>query len=268
MLIKDRDSHEGAVEQLRGLLSLNLSPRKKFLIERELKSLCPGEDGGKNASHLINFYCTDSPDWAVIHDLKIENNGFSTHIDHILIDRFLDIYVFESKNYTYSLKITADGEFLIFDGRHYQPVESPLEENETRIKVLKKVLRENKIFPRRMGIPRRPKIKSFVLLSHRSNVLRPPASICDTSSIVTADYLTEKMLRQAERIKRIYVSLKSLPKAFKPDTLKRVASKLASVNQPGSVDYHQVFAPQDACEDITSGGCTPPDAAAYCDYAI
>ncbi len=267
MLIKDRDSHKEAVEQLRGLLSLNLDPRKKFLIERELKSLCPGEDGGKNASHLINFYCTDSPDWAVIHDLKIQNNGFSAHIDHILINRFLDIYLFESKNYTYSLKITADGEFLVFDGRHYQSVESPLAENEKRIQVLRKVLGENKILPRRMGITHRPKIKSFVLLSLTSNVLRPPASICDTSSIVTADYLTEKMLRQVERIKRIYVSLRSLPKAFKPDTLKRVASKLASVNTPSPIDYHQIFAPQDACETITSGSSSM-DAAADCDYAI
>ena len=73
MLIKDRDSQQGAIEQLKGLLSLNLSPQKKFLIERELKILNPSEDGGKNASHFINFYCADSLNWAVIHDLKIEN---------------------------------------------------------------------------------------------------------------------------------------------------------------------------------------------------
>ena len=65
MLIKDRDAKQEAVEQLRDLLALNLSPRKKFLIERELKNLSPGEDGGKNASHFINFYCADSRNWAI-----------------------------------------------------------------------------------------------------------------------------------------------------------------------------------------------------------
>jgi hypothetical protein len=114
MLIKDRDPRNEGIEQLRNLLSLNLNSRKRFLIERELKTLNPGVDGGKSASHFINFYCADSPNWAVIHDLKLEHNGLATHIDHLLINQFLDIYLFESKNYTYSLKITAGGEFLVF----------------------------------------------------------------------------------------------------------------------------------------------------------
>jgi len=134
VLIKDRDAKEGAINQLNDLLHLSLSPRKMFLIERELHILNPGADGGKNASHFLNFYCADSPNWAVIHDLKIDIEGYTTHIDHLLINQFIDIYLFDSKNYTYSLKITADGGFLVFDGRRYQSVESPLEEmkNESR----------------------------------------------------------------------------------------------------------------------------------------
>ena len=267
MLIKDRDAKEGAIEQLRALLSLNLSPRKKFLIERELKNLNPGEDGGKNASHFINFYCADSSNWAIIHDLRIENNGFATHIDHLLINQFLDIYLFESKNYTYSLKITADGEFLVFDGLQYQSVESPLEENEKRIQVLKKVLIENKIIPKRMGIPFRPLIRPFVLVSPKSNVLRPPVSIYDTSSIITADFLIKKLLKQVERIKRIYLKLKRLPKAIKSDTLVDVAGKLASMNKPNLIDYQRLFCPDDI-EETPNMRSSDKDAAIYCDYTI
>ncbi len=267
MLIKDRDTSEGVIEQLRDLLSLNLSSRKKFLIERELKNLSPGEDGGKNASHFINFYCADSRNWAIIHDLKIENNGFATHIDHLLINQFLDIYLFESKNYTYSLKITADGEFLVFDGLQYQSVESPLEENEKRIQVLRKVLIENKIIPKRMGIPFRPLIKSYVLVSPKSNVLRPPVSIYDTSSVITAAFLIKKLLKQVERIKRIYLKLKRLPKAIKSDTLADVAGKLASMNKPNLIDYQRLFCPDDIGETPIMRR-SDKDAAIYRDYAI
>jgi hypothetical protein len=251
MLIKDRDGRDEAVEQLRDLLSLNLSARKKFLIERELKNVSPADDGGKNAANFINFYCADSRSWAIIHDLKIENNGSSIQIDHILINQFFDIYLLESKNYTDSLKITTEGEFLVFDGYKYQSVESPIEENQKRIQTLRKVLAENKINPRRMGIAIRPKIQSYVLVSPGANVLRPPQSVYDTSSIVTADYLTQKLLKQVERIKRYYQKLKRLPKALNTNTLEKAAGQLASLNAPSSIDYRQLFCPEQNWESPT-----------------
>ncbi|MEJ2283098.1 MAG: hypothetical protein P8X85_05850, partial [Desulfobacterales bacterium] len=92
MLIKDRDPAEKALEQLSELLSLNISATKKFLIERELKRLNPQVNGSHSPSHFINFYCEECPDWAIIHDLKIESNGFAAYIDHLLINEFLDIH--------------------------------------------------------------------------------------------------------------------------------------------------------------------------------
>jgi hypothetical protein len=133
--------------------------------------------------------------------------------------------------------------------------------------VLKKVLIENKIIPKRMGIPFRPLIRPFVLVSPKSNVLRPPVSIYDTSSIITADFLIKKLLKQVERIKRIYLKLKRLPKAIKSDTLVDVAGKLASMNKPNLIDYQRLFCPDDIGE--TPNKCSSDkDAANYCDYAI
>jgi len=267
MLIKDRDGRDGAVEQLKDLLSLNLSPRTKFLIERELKNISPGDDGGKNAGHFINFYCADSRNWAIIHDLKIKNNGSSTQIDHILINQFFDIHLVESKNYTYSLKITAEGEFFVFDGRKYQTVDSPIEENRKRIQALRNTLAENKIIPKRMGIPVKPKIRSYVLVSPGCTVDRPPESVFDTSSIVTSDYLIQSLLKQVERIKRLYQKIRRLPKAFNTDTLERAAGKLASLNEPCPIDYRQLF-----CLAETSATSTDNHAAGdnpgYSDFAI
>jgi len=244
MLIKDRDDRHGAIEQLKGLLSLNPSPREKFLIERELKNINPCNDGGKNTAHFINFYCADSRNWAIIHDLKLEADGFSTQIDHILINRCFDIYLVESKNYTYNLKITANGEFFVFDGRKYQSVNSPIEENQQRIKTLRKVLAVNHIIPKRLGIPVRPRIKPFVLVSAGSKVLRPPKSVYDTSSLVSVDYLTETLLKNVESDRSVLEKLKRLPKAFNARTLEKAAAKLASLNSPGPVDYGRLLRPE------------------------
>jgi len=267
MIIKDRDPAEKAVAQLTDLLSLDLSSAKKFLIERELKRLNPTGSGVKMASHFINFYCADCPDWAIIHDLKIECNGFATHIDHILINKFLDIHLFESRSYNDNIKITADGEFWVFDVYQYRPVNSPLEENIKRTEVLTDLLTENKIIPRRLGIPFKPRISSYVLVSPGANIIRPPETVYDTSSVITADYLTQTLLRQLQRLKRAFVRIKRLPKAFKSDTLAKVAAKLAAMNKPSLIDYRRIFCLEDI--DIAqASGASGQDAASTCDYAI
>jgi hypothetical protein len=199
--------------------------------------------------------------------LKLKHNGSATQIDHLLINQFLDIYLLESKNYTYNLKISADGDFMVFDGRHYQSVESPLEENEKRIQVLRNLLIENRIIPRRMGISFKPRIEPFVLVSRKSNVLRPPVSLYDTSSIISVDFLITTLLKQVERIKRLCIRLKRLPKAIKSDRLSEVAGNLASFNQPHSLDYQQLLGPDES--DETPGICMPDKHdTGFCDYAI
>jgi hypothetical protein len=267
MLIKDRDDRNGAIEQLKDLLALDLSPRKKFLIERELKIINPCDDGGKNVSRFIDFYCADSRNWAVIHDLKIEDNGFSTQIDHILINRFFDVYLVESKNYTYDLKITANGEFFVFDGRKYQSVNSPIEENQKRIQTLSKVLAVNNIIPKRLGIPVRPRIMSYVLVSPGAKVLRPPQSVYDTSSVVSVNYLTETLLKNVESVTGVLQKLRRLPKAFNARTLEKAAAKLASLNSPVPVDYGRLFCPEGA-GDPPAPRCAAGRASLTGDFAI
>ena len=267
MLIKDRDPAQKAVEQLTDLLSLNLSATKKFLIERELKRLNPKRNGGKTASHFINFYCADCPDWAIIHDLKIESNGFATHIDHLLINKFLDIHLFESRSYNDAIKISADGEFLVYAGHQYQVVDSPIEENKKRAEVLADLLIENNILPKRLGISLKPKICSYVLVSPGANIIRPPETVYDTSSVITADYLTQTLLKQLKRLKRAFEKFTRLPKAFNSDTLAKVATKLAALNKPSLIDYRLIFCLDDI--DIAQvPSLANKDALSTFDYAI
>ena len=240
MLIKDRKPVDGAVETLKDLLSMKLSTKKKFLVERELKQLNLRENGGQNPTNFINFYCADSQNWAIIHDLRIEINGFAAHIDHLLINRFFDIYLLESSNYSYSLKITADGEFLVFDGRQYQNLDSPLEENKKRIQILEEILDENKkIIPKRLGLPIRPKIESYVLVSSMSKVVRPPQWIYDTTAVISADYLTKTLLKEFAKTKRFLERIMRLPKALNVDTVAKAAGEIASLHQPNPIDYRR-----------------------------
>jgi hypothetical protein len=59
----------------------------------------------------------DSKNWVIIHDLRIEYGGLVAQIDHLLINRFLDFYVLETKHYSQGVKVTERGEFLAVSRR-------------------------------------------------------------------------------------------------------------------------------------------------------
>src|SRR5512138_1266649 len=99
MILKSKDSRQEDIKELNRLLGLKVTAKQRFLIEKEIKCLVSGERNEQNSAYYLDFSYKDSPNWAVIHDLRIEHRGRVAQIDHLLINRFLDAYILESKNY-------------------------------------------------------------------------------------------------------------------------------------------------------------------------
>jgi hypothetical protein len=261
MLIKAKLPAGEEIQQLNELLATDLNPQQKFLVQRELKYHLCDSTNQHTSTELINFYYQDSPNWAVLHDLRIQNNGYNLQIDHILVNRSFDIYILNAKNYTYGLKITADGEFLIYDGTQYQPIESPVEAGREKIASLSEALRANSVLPKRWGMSIRPKIHYYVIFSPQSDIMRPPKWIFDSSMVVTADFLVKSVLRKPKKLKRTVDRLKSLPKIFNRRVLIACTQKLAALDSPKFTDYQQLLGfeylplPVAAADGIKSPNC-------------
>ena len=174
MIIKKMDSKQEEIAELTALLKGRLTSNQRFLIERELKTMRSGVSGEKDSAYYIDFYFGDSRNWAVIHDLRLEHRGQVAQIDHLLINRFFDMYVLESKNYSFKLKIGPEGEFQTCYGKEYSGIPSPIEQNKRHIHLLDLFLKHHDILPKRVGISIRPKFKSLILVSPRSIITRPP----------------------------------------------------------------------------------------------
>ncbi|OAQ19745.1 hypothetical protein [Thermosulfurimonas dismutans] len=57
MIIKDRDSRERDIKELKKLLSsYNLSPKQKFLIEREIYAIKRGDSGEDDSAYYIETF--------------------------------------------------------------------------------------------------------------------------------------------------------------------------------------------------------------------
>ncbi|MEJ2697312.1 MAG: NERD domain-containing protein [Candidatus Sulfobium sp.] len=240
MIIKKRDSKEADIKELTSLLSSPLSEKNRFLIERELKFMKSGDKGEKGSAYYIDFIYSSSRNWAVIHDLRLEFDGRVAQIDHLMIDRFFDFYVLETKNYSYAVKITEVGEFLVDYKNRYYSIESPIEQNNRHIYLLRKILVDRRIMPTRLGLRISPTFRNYVLVSPKSRVIRPARKKFDTSMVIKADTLETTIMDNAERVS--YLSaLASVGKTVTTDTMFGVAEKIAALHTPAKIDYRKRF---------------------------
>ena len=91
MILKEKDPIGTNLEQLENIAKLpNLPKEKLSKIKKEIKLLKSGNKGEKDSAYFIDFYYKDAQNWVVIHDLRVEYDGFVAQIDHLLINRFLD----------------------------------------------------------------------------------------------------------------------------------------------------------------------------------
>ncbi len=244
MIIKKRDSKESDINELTSLLSLPLPEKKRFEIERELRFRRSGERREKDAAYFIDFYHAASPRWAVIHDLRLEHRDRVAQIDHLLINRYFDIYILESKNFSYGVKVTDAGEFLVNYNNRYIAIESPIEQNKRHQVVLEDVIKKFDIMPKRLGITIKPTYLCYVLVSPKSRVIRPPKERFDTSMVIKADALRTLIDRRYDEVSSLTV-LKTASKAVSFQTVIEVATRLAALHKPMKIDYLKRFGIED-----------------------
>jgi Nuclease-related domain len=240
MLIKKSDNRDADVLDLRRLLDCQISAKQRFLIEREIKCIGSGIRGEESSAYYLDFRYKDSPRWAVVHDLRLEHNGFVAQIDHLLINRFLDVYVLESKNYYYGIKISPEGEFLVWNGKAYVGVESPIEQNRRHISLLEKVVSQPGFLPTRLGISMPMAFHNYVLVAPNSRIDRPTNSKFDSSMVIKADALVEAIGKRVDGM-GVVESLASAAKMVSAETLEALACSLANMHKPAKFNYTDKF---------------------------
>ncbi|WP_457755787.1 nuclease-related domain-containing protein [Thermodesulfatator indicus] len=237
MIIKRKDSRENDIKKLRKLLSYNISPKQRFLIEREIRAIQKGEQGERDAAYYIDFHYGKSKNWMVIHDLRIEHRGRVAQIDHLLINRIFEIYVLESKNFSYGLRITPSGDFEVYYKGKYFGIPSPIEQNKRHIEVLCELIRDNDLMPKRLGISLKPKFFNYILISPSSIIKRPNNKKFDTSQIIKADKIKEAIENNLDNANNPLFILN----ISSTETIFNFAQKLVRFHKPVQINWAEKF---------------------------
>ena len=111
MQLKSVDDKQPQIDALEALLlrpDVDAATRRR--IEQEIRMIGAGVSGERDAAYEIEFHLGSHENQMTIHDLRIECGGRVAQIDHLIINRLLDIWVCESKHFAEGVAINSVSE--------------------------------------------------------------------------------------------------------------------------------------------------------------
>lgn len=250
MILKEADTKTPQIAELEALLAAaGIPAATKQHLERELKLLRAGIKGERESTYDIDFYSGASKNRIVIHDLRLEHNGRVAQIDHLILNRLLEVYVLETKHFSEGVSINEQGEFSIWFAGKPRGIPSPLEQNERHIAVLQDVFKTLDM-PTRLGIRLQPSFESVVLVSKSARIGRPEKF--DTRRVVKSDHLERWINKNIDSGSPLLMA-----KVVGVDTLTAIARQLVALHRPLVPDYRARFGITEAMLSATPT-LTPP----------
>ena len=234
MVLKEITDKANKIKKLEELLKYDLTKEQKYKVQNEIN----GFWGEKNSAYFIDSCYKDSQNWIILHDLRFEVDGEVLQIDHLLINRFLEFYVLETKNFNAeSININRYGEFSVTYRKRTFGIESPIEQNLRHIELLKKLIEKNNLISKRLFFSK-PKFFSYILISPKSIIKR--SKDFDSSMVIKADNFKSEMDRKIESIGNLE-ALSSLTRVSSFESIRKIGSKLLVLDKSSKVDYLKKF---------------------------
>ena len=239
VILKSADSRDSDLLQLEALKALpHIKPETRQKIETEIRFIQAGLRGEREAAYEIDFHSGASENRAVIHDLRLEHEGRVAQIDHVIINRLLQVFVIETKHFSDGLSINEQGEFTSWRNGKPQGIASPLAQNHRHAELLQAVM-DTLPLPKRLGITLRPMIEPVVLISGKSRITRPTKF--DTSRIIKADQFDQWLRKFLDDM-----SLVMAARMVSVETVKALGEALVKRHVPLVRDWSARFGIKDA----------------------
>jgi hypothetical protein len=239
MIIKEADDKKPAIQWLQALrFRPDCKTETKKRIEQEIRNIQAGARGEEEAAYEMKVHWGDSKNWMIVHDLRIEHGELVAQIDHLLINRFLEIWVCESKHFSEGIGINEHGEFAAFFGGKPYGVPSPIEQNAKHILILKKLFESGAVkLPKRLGFAIKPDLKSLVLVSKGARISRPKAKVDCMDVIIKNDQIFKYIDKAIDQSNNPLM----MAKIIGQDTLEVLARDIARLHKPIAFDWTAKF---------------------------
>lgn len=239
MIIKLADNKQAQIKLLESLLTRpDASSEIRKRIEQEIRNIKAGVRGENEAAYEMEFEYRESKNWMLIHDLRIQCAGRVAQIDHIVINRFMDVWVCESKNFSEGVSINENGEFTAFYGGKPYGLPSPIEQNRKHIDVLESVFRTGQVkLPTRLGFNIKPAINSLILVSKNARISRPKAKLDGIDSVIKNDQFKATI----DKSLNTDINPLTVARFISSETLEEFSRSLTAIHRPIEFDWYAKF---------------------------
>jgi hypothetical protein len=239
MQIKAADGHGAdalALERL--LLRPDMPGATRKRIEQEIAQIRSGEKAERDAAYDIELYFGRSHNWVTIHDLRIEVDGLAAQIDHLITNRFAEIWVCESKAFSEGVSVNEYGEWARWWNGRQSGIPSPIEQNHRHIHLLERVFADGLVrAPKRLGLVRwKPTLRSLVLVSNSARIGRPRRKVAGIDEVIKAEQLKTRLFDEFDKAPDWKVAT-----VIGKEGLAAFARELAALHRPIQVDWAARF---------------------------
>jgi hypothetical protein len=219
----------------------------------QLMKLKAGTQGEKAAAYEIARLYGNDPDYAVIHDLRIEMDGQVAQIDHLIINRSLHGLLLETKNFSEGLGCNEHGEWVGF--YHHKPfgIASPILQAKRQKDILDRFLQPGHPWiPKRVGEYIGLRTTPFVLISNTARISRPRKPVDGMDTVFKIEALGARAKAFEDSLGFVVKKLRQISQ----DQLYAYAEGLAAQHTPHTIDWAAYFgigAPLDVTEHPEPG---------------
>jgi hypothetical protein len=233
MILKEQDDRIADMEALQRLLQHpNADERARRRIETQIRNLKAGDLGEHQAAYFLKVNFGLDPSWIVLNDLRIVHGDLTAQIDHLLVNRLLDVWILESKRFGGGVKINEHGEFITFYEGRPRALPSPIEQAARHRKIFESLIAAGGLaLPTRLGFTLKPKVRTLVLVSGGA-IRRPKAAIPGLETVIMADQVKVTIDRIGERGNPLDIA-----KAISADTLAELGQQLLALHRPVVTDW-------------------------------
>ncbi len=239
MIIKEADDKGAqiiALQRLQTRPDCHSDTRKR--IEQEIRNIQAGIKGENEAAYEMKVHWGASKNWMIIHDLRIEYGDLVAQIDHLIINRWLEFWVCESKRFSEGVAINEHGEFAAFFGSKPYGVPSPIEQNNRHILILKRFLESGAVkLPTRLGFTIKPDLKSLVLVSKHARISRPKIKVDGLDCIIKNDQLFKAIDKALDANNNPLL----MAKIIGQDTLELICREIVGQHKPIQFNWSAKF---------------------------
>lgn len=235
---KQTDSIDQKLSELEEVLAYASGKDKRIAkqVQGDILKLKAGHTAEKNSAHLLDKLFLEAKNNVVLHDLRLEIDGDVAQIDHLSINRFGFVRLYETKSFSTGIKIDDDGVFWRWDGygKRYIEIPSPILQSQRHEVTLKRALKS--LGYDALGF------KHYVLVDYKAKLIKPDND--QFNNVCRPDRLEEVWKKEENKplgLAEWGAGLKGVGRlisgnATTGEQLKEIAEKLAQFHTPLQMD--------------------------------